>query len=141
MDNIIRVERARHRISQKDLAKAVGVSGTTINSVENNKISPSIIIAFKIAKYFNVKIEDIFFLTEDEIVEENKEHNVKEELTFEKVVMPEFVNDEIPTEEKTIIEPVKKRKEISSLEKKHIDKQQNRINDYLHVSRKINVCS
>jgi len=53
----LRIER---KISQEELALALKVSRQTISSLENNRYKPSIILAFKIARYFNMKIEDIF---------------------------------------------------------------------------------
>ncbi|MMZ71410.1 hypothetical protein D1872_347870 [compost metagenome] len=51
-------------LTQEDLAKKLGVSRQTIISIEKGKYDPSIKLAFKIAKYFNVKIEDIFIYEE-----------------------------------------------------------------------------
>ncbi|WP_297519166.1 helix-turn-helix transcriptional regulator [uncultured Clostridium sp.] len=53
----IRIERG---INQESLAKELKVSRQTISSLENGRYNPSIILAFKIAKYFNLKIEEIF---------------------------------------------------------------------------------
>jgi putative transcriptional regulator len=52
-------------ISQQDLANEVGVSRLTIHSIEAGKFNPSTMLAIKIAKYFGVKVEDIFYLTEE----------------------------------------------------------------------------
>jgi putative transcriptional regulator len=52
-------------ISQEQLADALGVSRQTIGSLENGRYNPSIILAFKIARYFNLTIEDIFIYEED----------------------------------------------------------------------------
>ncbi|MDR0936446.1 MAG: helix-turn-helix transcriptional regulator [Oscillospiraceae bacterium] len=49
---------------QEQLAEAVGVSRQTIGSLENGRYNPSIILAFKLARYFNLKIEDIFLYNE-----------------------------------------------------------------------------
>ena len=58
----IRLEeiRKRHDIRQEDLAAAVEVSRQTIGSLENGRYNPSIILAFKIARYFGMSIEEIF---------------------------------------------------------------------------------
>ncbi|MDC0598665.1 helix-turn-helix transcriptional regulator [Gammaproteobacteria bacterium] len=61
MKNILRDIRSKESISQADMGKALDVSRQTINSIENGKYDPSLPLAFKIAKYFNLKIEDIFF--------------------------------------------------------------------------------
>lgn len=47
------------------LADVLGVSRQTISSLENGKYNPSILLAFRIAKFFDVKIEDIFIYEED----------------------------------------------------------------------------
>ena len=64
MKNTIRVERARLDITQADLAEKVGVSKQTILSIEKGKFPPSAILAMKIARFFNVKMEDLFELEE-----------------------------------------------------------------------------
>ena len=50
---------------QEDLAKALEVSRQTIGSLENGRYNPSIQLAFKIARYFNMNIEEIFIYEED----------------------------------------------------------------------------
>ncbi|UXM84786.1 helix-turn-helix transcriptional regulator [Methanococcus aeolicus] len=65
MKNKIKVYRAMYGLTQEDLAKKLGVSRQTIISIEKGKYDPSIKLAFKIAKYFNVKIEDIFIYEEE----------------------------------------------------------------------------
>jgi putative transcriptional regulator len=52
-------------ISQETLANEVGVTRQTIHSIEKGKFIPSALLAFKIARYFNCKVEDIFYLSED----------------------------------------------------------------------------
>jgi len=61
--------RKQKSLSQEDLAKALEVSRQTIGSLENGRYNPSIILAFKIAKYFNMNIEDIFIYEEDDLNE------------------------------------------------------------------------
>jgi len=58
----IRKERG---IKQEDLANALEVSRQTIGSLENGRYNPSIILAFKIARYFNMSIEEIFIYEEE----------------------------------------------------------------------------
>lgn len=53
-------------MSQEALAKAVGVTRQTILSIEKGKFVPSTLLAFKIARFFNLKIEDIFFIVDED---------------------------------------------------------------------------
>jgi putative transcriptional regulator len=64
MKNTLRVERAILNITQADLAKKVSVSRQTINAIESNKYVPSTVLALKIARVFEKKLEDIFILEE-----------------------------------------------------------------------------
>jgi putative transcriptional regulator len=64
LKNRIRVFRAEHRLSQQDLANLIGVSRKTISTIEVGRFIPSTIIALKIAKHFEVPVEDIFSLEE-----------------------------------------------------------------------------
>lgn len=64
LSNRIRVFRAEQRMSQADLAEAIGVTRKTINTIEVGKFVPSTIIALKIARYFQAPVEDIFSLTD-----------------------------------------------------------------------------
>ena len=57
--------RKQHDIRQEDLAAALEVSRQTIGSLENGRYNPSIILAFKIARYFDMQIEDIFIYEEE----------------------------------------------------------------------------
>ena len=66
MDNEIRVCRARKDITQGELADAVGVSRQTIISIEKGKYDPSLDLAFKLANYFQMSIEDIFHYKDEE---------------------------------------------------------------------------
>lgn len=58
--------RKQRGIKQEDLANALAVSRQTIGSLENGRYNPSIILAFKIARYFGVRIEDIFIFEEED---------------------------------------------------------------------------
>ncbi|MDW0004009.1 helix-turn-helix transcriptional regulator [Clostridioides difficile] len=58
----IRKERG---IKQEELASVLQVSRQTIGSLENGRYNPSIILAFKIARYFNMNIEEIFIYEEE----------------------------------------------------------------------------
>jgi putative transcriptional regulator len=62
LENRIRVFRAEHRISQAELSDAIGVSRKTISTIEVGRFVPSTIIALKIARYFEVPLEEVFFL-------------------------------------------------------------------------------
>lgn len=62
LKNRIEELRKEKGIKQEDLAIAVEVSRQTIGSLENGRYNPSIILAFKIARYFHMSIEDIFHL-------------------------------------------------------------------------------
>ena len=57
--------RKQHGMKQEDLAAALEVSRQTIGSLENGRYNPSILLAFKIAKYFNLSIEDVFIYEEE----------------------------------------------------------------------------
>ncbi len=60
MKNRIEEFRKQRGIKQEELAMAMEVSRQTIGSLENGRYNPSILLAFKLAKYFDVSIEDIF---------------------------------------------------------------------------------
>lgn len=64
MKNILHILRAERRLSQDDLAKLLDVSRQTINAIEREKYDPSLPLALKIAKVFERKVEEIFFLEE-----------------------------------------------------------------------------
>ena len=57
--------RKQRGIKQEDLASELEVSGQTIGSLENGRYNPSIILAFKIARYFDMSIEEIFIYEEE----------------------------------------------------------------------------
>lgn len=60
MKNKIKIFRAIHNLTQEDLANKIGVTRQTILSIEKGKYIPSLELAFKIARTFNEKIENIF---------------------------------------------------------------------------------
>ncbi len=64
IDNLIRVERAKKRITQAELAKQLKVSRQTIHSIETGKFVPSTVLALRIANFFDVEFNDIFQLQE-----------------------------------------------------------------------------
>ena len=65
MKNRIEEIRKERGIRQEDFARAMGVSRQTISSLENGRYNPSILLAFKIARYFGLSIEDVFVFEED----------------------------------------------------------------------------
>ena len=65
MKNNLEKIRKEHGINQEELARVLEVSRQTIGSLENGRYNPSIILAFKIAKYFNMSIEEIFIYEEE----------------------------------------------------------------------------
>ena len=60
MKNQLEELRRQHAIRQEDLALALGVSRQTVISLEKGKYNPSLALAFKLARYFGLSIEDIF---------------------------------------------------------------------------------
>lgn len=65
MKNRLAEIREERGIKQDELAQALQVSRQTISSLENGKYNPSILLAFKIARFFKMKIEDIFLYEEE----------------------------------------------------------------------------
>ncbi len=64
MKNRLEEIRKSKGIKQEELAEALEVSRQTIGSLEKGRYNPSIILAFKIARYFNLAIEEIFIYEE-----------------------------------------------------------------------------
>ncbi|MBO4211829.1 MAG: helix-turn-helix transcriptional regulator [Oscillospiraceae bacterium] len=67
MKNRLEALRKQRNIKQEELAAALEVSRQTIGSLENGRYNPSILLAFKIARYFGLSIEDIFIYEEEEL--------------------------------------------------------------------------
>lgn len=65
MENHIAALRKQRRLSQEELAQAVGVSRQTITSLEVGKYTASLSLAFKLARYFGCSIEDLFLFEEE----------------------------------------------------------------------------
>ena len=66
MKNRLEELRKQRGIKQEELANALEVCRQTIGSLENGRYNPSILLAFKIARYFNMTIEEIFIYEEEE---------------------------------------------------------------------------
>lgn len=67
MKNRIEDLRKEKGIRQDEFAKHLGVSRQTISSLENGRYNPSIILAYKIAKYFECSIEEVFLFEEEDM--------------------------------------------------------------------------
>lgn len=61
---MIKVERVRHDLTQADLAKKIQVSRQIIHAIEKGKFAPSTVLALKMARFFEIKVEDLFMLEE-----------------------------------------------------------------------------
>lgn len=64
MENKLKVYRAMHDLTQEALAKELKVTRQTISAIEKGKYDPSLSLAFKISRFFNAQIEDIFTYNE-----------------------------------------------------------------------------
>lgn len=64
--NRIKVERARHDLTQEQLAELVGVTRKTINTVETGRFVPSTVLALRLARVLQTRVEDLFYLTGEE---------------------------------------------------------------------------
>ena len=67
MKNILEELRKSRGIKQEELAAALEVSRQTIGSLENGRYNPSILLAFKIARFFDVSIEEVFIYKEEKV--------------------------------------------------------------------------
>lgn len=66
MENRIAQLRKERRITQEELADAVGVTRQTIISLENGRYNASLLLAYKLSRYFGLTIEDLFLFEEEE---------------------------------------------------------------------------
>ena len=66
MTNSIKVERARKNITQGQLAEMGGVSRQTINAIELGKYNPSTVLSLKMSRVFEVSVNDLFCLEDDD---------------------------------------------------------------------------
>ena len=67
LKNRIEQIRKARGIRQEEFAKAMGVSRQTISSLENGRYNPSIMLAYKIAKYFGMTIEEVFVFEDEDL--------------------------------------------------------------------------
>jgi putative transcriptional regulator len=68
MKNRLKVYRAMHGLTQEQLANKLEVTRATINAIENQRYDPSLRLAFQIARFFKVQIEELFL---DDSIEAN----------------------------------------------------------------------
>lgn len=66
MENRIQELRSDRRVTQQELADAVGVTRQTIISLENGRYNASLLLAHKLARYFGLAIEELFLFTEED---------------------------------------------------------------------------
>ncbi|WP_048331468.1 helix-turn-helix transcriptional regulator [Bizionia psychrotolerans] len=66
MTNNLKIERARHNMTQADLAEAISVSRQSINAIEKSKFVPSTVLALKLARLFKKPVEELFELESDD---------------------------------------------------------------------------
>ncbi len=60
MENDVRALRTERNLSQEDLARVVGVSRQTINSIEKERYTPSLPLAIALARFFETTVEEVF---------------------------------------------------------------------------------
>lgn len=63
MTNKIKIYRAMHDITQEQLADKLGVTRQTVIAIESDKYLPSLALAFRLSRFFNCKIEDLFVIS------------------------------------------------------------------------------
>lgn len=64
--NRIKVERARHDLTQEQLADLVGVTRKTINTVETGRFVPSTVLALRLARALHTRVDELFYLDDDQ---------------------------------------------------------------------------
>lgn len=64
MNNKLRELRKQQKLTQDELAKALGVSRQTINAIENNKYNPTLELAMRMARFMRIPVEQLFLLDE-----------------------------------------------------------------------------
>lgn len=65
LQNEVQIFRTAQKVTQEELAKAVGVTRQTIIAIEKGNYTPSVTLALKIAKYFKTSVEKLFTITEE----------------------------------------------------------------------------
>lgn len=68
MTNYVRKERRKKKITQEELANKMNVSRQTINAIETNRYMPSILLALKLSVFFELTVNELFVLDENEFV-------------------------------------------------------------------------
>ena len=68
MKNRLEELRINHSLTQQELADQVDVSRQTIISLESGRYNPSILLAFRLARFFNLNIEEIFLYSDEEVL-------------------------------------------------------------------------
>lgn len=68
MKNNLKVERARHNLTQERLAELIGVSRQTVNSMEKGKYVPSTVLALRLSEVFGLPVNELFELEEEDRV-------------------------------------------------------------------------
>lgn len=74
LENVIRVYRAKHQMSQQELADRIGVRRETISHLEKGKYNPSLLLVMNIAEVFHVRMDDLFII---ETVQAAKSSNIE----------------------------------------------------------------
>ena len=62
MKNNLKLYRTKSGYTQEDISKKIGVSRQTINSIENNRFHPSILLCLKLSKKLGCRVDDLFYL-------------------------------------------------------------------------------
>ncbi|AOM84352.1 helix-turn-helix transcriptional regulator [Salisediminibacterium beveridgei] len=78
MKNNIKVYRLQYNMTQKELADQVHVSSRTIISLEKGKYKPSLMLAYRIACFFEVTIEELFCLQENKELEDLHDEHIQQ---------------------------------------------------------------
>ena len=65
LHNQIKVQRAIKNITQEELAIKIGVTRKTINTIENERFVPSAILAIRLARFFEIRVEELFELVDN----------------------------------------------------------------------------
>ena len=66
LHNQIKVQRAIKNLTQEELATKIGVTRKTINTIENGRFVPSTILAIRLARFFEIKVEELFELIDNQ---------------------------------------------------------------------------